>query len=71
MKTYLRSFKYFYSPWFLVLFNQSEQDQEPLSALALDCLCQTALTPWLVSLPFHRTILQFLLLCEIMVLLMP
>ena len=36
---------------FLVLLNQSEQDQESLSALALDCLCQTGLTPWSVS-PF-------------------
>ena len=51
---------------FLVLLNQSEQDQESLSALALDCLCQTGLTPWSVSLPFHRTILLFLLLCKIM-----
>ena len=51
---------------FLVLLNQSEQDQESLSALALDCLCQTGLTPWSVSLPFHRTILLFLLLCKIL-----
>ena len=51
---------------FLVLLNQSEQDKEPLSALALDCLCQTGLTPWSVSLPFHRTILLILLLCKIM-----
>ena len=51
---------------FLVLLNQSEQDQEPLSALALDCLCQTGLTPWSVSSPFHRTIMLFLLLCKIM-----
>ena len=51
---------------FLVLLNQSKQDQESLSALALDCLCQTGLTPWSVSLPFHRTILLFLLLCKIM-----
>ena len=51
---------------FLVLLNQSEQDQESLSALALDCLCQTGLTPWSVSLPFYRTILLFLLLCKIM-----
>ena len=34
---------------FLVLLNQSEQEQEFLSALALDCLCQTGLTPWSVS----------------------
>ena len=45
----------------LVLFNQSKQDQESLSALALDYLCHTGLTPWSVSLPFHRTILLFLL----------
>ena len=51
---------------FLVLLNQSEQDKEPLSALALDCLCQTGLTPWSVSWPFHRTIMLFLLLCKIM-----
>jgi len=51
---------------FLVLLNQSEQDQESLSVLALDCLCQTGLTPWSVSLPFHRTILLFLLLCKIL-----
>ena len=51
---------------FLVLLNQSKQDQEYLSALSLDCLCQTGLTPWSVSLPFHRTILVFLLLCKIM-----
>ena len=51
---------------FLVLLNQSEQDQESLSALALDCLCQTGLTPWSVSLLFYRTILLFLLLCKIM-----
>ena len=50
----------------LVLLNQPEQDQESLSALAMDCLCQTGLTPWSVSLPFHRTILLFLLLCKIM-----
>ena len=47
---------------FLVLLNQSEQYQESLSALALDFLCQTGLTPWSVILPFHRTILLFLLL---------
>ena len=51
---------------FLVLLNQSEQDREPLSALALDSLCQTGLTPWSVSLPFHRTILLFLFLCKIL-----
>ena len=51
---------------FLVLLNQSEQDQEPLSALALDCLCQIGLTPWSVRLPFCRTILLFRLLCKIM-----
>ena len=50
---------------FLVLLNQSEQDREPLSALALDCLCQTGLPAWSVSFPFHRTILLFLLLCKI------
>ena len=51
---------------FLVMFNQSEQDQESLSARALDCLCQTGLTPCSVSSHFHRTILLFLLLCKIM-----
>ena len=51
---------------FLVMLIQSKQDQESLSALALDCLCQTGLTPWSVSLPFHRTILLFLLLCKIL-----
>ena len=51
---------------FLVLLNQSEQDLESLSALALDCLCQTGLLPWSVSFLFHRTILLFLLLCKIM-----
>ena len=45
----------------LVLLNQSKQDKELLSALDLDCLCHTGLTPWSVSLPFHRTILLFLL----------
>ena len=48
---------------FLVLLNQSEQDRKPLSALALDCLWQTGLDAWSVSLPFHSTILLFLLLC--------
>ena len=51
---------------FLVLLNQPKQDQESLSALALDCLCQTGLTPWLVSLPFHKTIRLFILLCKIL-----
>ena len=51
---------------FLVLLNQSKQNQESLSALALDCLCQICLTPWSVNLPFQRTILLFLLLCKIM-----
>ena len=51
---------------FLVLLNKSEQDQESLSALALDCLCQTGLTPCSVSLLFHRNILLFLLLCKIL-----
>ena len=51
---------------FLVLLNQSKQDQESLSTLALDCLCQTGLIPWSVSLPFHRTNLLFLLLWKIM-----
>ena len=51
---------------FLVLLNQSEQDQQSLSAVALDCLCQTGLTPWSVSLLFHSTILLFLILCKIM-----
>ena len=51
---------------FMVLLNQSEQDCEPLSALALDCLFQTGLPPWSVNFPFHRTILLFQLLCKIM-----
>ena len=34
---------------FLVMLNQSEQDQEPLSALALDWFRQTGLTPWSVT----------------------
>ena len=45
---------------FLVLLNQSEQDRDPLSTFALDCLCQTGFTPWSVSLLFHGTILLFL-----------
>ena len=51
---------------FLVLLNQFEKDHESLSDFALDCLCRTGLTPWSVSLPFHRIILLFLLLCKIM-----
>ena len=35
------------------------------SALALDCLCKTGLTPWSVLSPFPRTILLYLLLCKI------
>ena len=31
---------------FLVLSNQSEQDQEPISALALICLCPLFPTSW-------------------------
>ena len=52
--------------FFLVLLNQSEKEQESLSALALNCLYQRGLTSWSVSLHFHRTILLFLLLCKIM-----
>ena len=51
---------------FLVLPNQSEQDQGPLFALTLDCLCQTGHPSWSVSFPLYRTILLFLLLCKIM-----
>ena len=51
---------------FLVLLNQSEQDREPFSALALNCVCQTVLPDWSVTLPFHRTILLFLPLCTVM-----
>ena len=50
---------------FLILLNQSKQDRKPLSALALDCLCQTVLTTWSVRLPYHRTIQLFLLLFKI------
>ena len=53
---------------FLVLLNQSEQDQESLSALSLDCLCQTGLTTWSVNFPIHKIILQILPLCKIMLL---
>ena len=45
----------------LVLLSQSKQDQEPLFALVLDCLCQTGITPWSFSFPVHRTILLLLL----------
>ena len=50
----------------LVLLYQSKRDQESLSALALDCLCQTDLPPWPVSFPFQTAILLFLLSCKIM-----
>ena len=50
----------------LVLHNKYEQDKESFSVVALGCLCQTGLTPWSVSLLFHRTILIFLPLCKIM-----
>ena len=51
---------------FLVLLNQSEQEQESLSTLSLDCLCRTGLTTWSVNFPIHKTILQILPLCKIM-----
>ena len=51
---------------FLVLLNQSKQDREPLSALALDCLCPTGLTSWSVTLFSNRTILNILPLCKVM-----
>ena len=43
----------------------AKQVQESPSDLALDCLCQTGLTPWSVNLPFHRINLLFMLLCKI------
>ena len=51
---------------FLVLFSQSKQDREPLSALALDCLFPTGLTSWSVTLFFNRTIPNILPLCKVM-----
>ena len=50
---------------FLVLL-KPEQDQEHLSAITVDYRCQTGLTPWSVSFPFHRANLLFLLFCKTM-----
>ena len=45
----------------------SNRTGKPVSACALDCLCQTAVSPWLVSFSFYRTLLLFLLLCKIII----
>ena len=50
----------------LVLLVLYKQDRESLSAISLGHLCRAGLTPWSVSFPMHRTILNIKHLCKVM-----